>query len=83
MLSKKNLELVFKQQSMNEQHRKELAYVKKVLHSCTTEKQKENAIRWAKDWVHRQKHKNINRHNLYYSIMNDEYINHSYPSVGN
>jgi hypothetical protein len=42
---------------MEEQIQKELAYVKRVMHSCTTYDQKKNALRWAKGWANRQKHK--------------------------
>jgi len=58
---------------MNATVQNELEYVKKVLLSCKTEKQKENALRWAKEWAHRQKHHFL--HNpvawteLYFSII--------------
>lgn len=41
---------------MNYQFQQELAFVKKVLQSCETNEQKENAKRWAQEWARRQKY---------------------------
>lgn len=49
----------------------ELVYIAKVLRSCETNEQRENALLWVWEWINRQKHKFTSQkwHEFYSSVV--------------